>query len=206
MSFAHITFCVLVSFFFFFFFFRLLLHVYHAQPICTLLSCTVILILKFKSTVYYRAHYCIFCSLYLFLIIIHFILCILLCVVFYNIALSMERTWLTFHCWLILCIIMYVTNKSWTWTWTWSGGLSSYKVVVWTRKGLRSLHCWRGPKKELGSLLSPLDCEHQKDWGHVRLVPFLVHFKWTGFGSLKTNYMWKHPKDVYKADVCNEWC
>ncbi len=36
-------------------------------------------------------------------------------------ALSMERTWLTFHCWLYtLCIIVYVTNKSWTWTWTWT--------------------------------------------------------------------------------------
>ncbi len=35
-------------------------------------------------------------------------------------ALSMERTWLTFHCWLYtLCIVVYVTNKTWTWTWTW---------------------------------------------------------------------------------------
>ncbi len=47
-------------------------------------------ILIFKSTVYYHAHYFIFCSLKLFFI--HLILCILLCVVFYNIALSMERT------------------------------------------------------------------------------------------------------------------
>ncbi len=29
-------------------------------------------------------------------------------------ALSMERTWLTFHCWLYnLCIVVYVTNKTW---------------------------------------------------------------------------------------------
>ncbi len=28
-------------------------------------------------------------------------------------ALSMERTWLTFHCWLYnLCIVVYVTNKN----------------------------------------------------------------------------------------------
>ncbi len=26
----------------------------------------------------------------------------------------MERTWLTFHCWLYnLCIVVYVTNKAW---------------------------------------------------------------------------------------------
>ncbi len=90
------------------FFLRLLLHVNHVQPICTFLSistflsCTVMLILIFKSTVYYHAHYFIFYSLYLYFFIIHFILCILLCVVFYNIALSMKRTRLTFHCWLIL--------------------------------------------------------------------------------------------------------
>ncbi len=65
-----------------FIFLRLLLHVNHVQPICTFLSCTVMLILIFKSTVYYHAHYFIFCSLYFF-IFIHFILCILLCVVFY---------------------------------------------------------------------------------------------------------------------------
>ncbi len=29
-------------------------------------------------------------------------------------ALSMERTRLTFHCWLYnLCIVVYVTNKTW---------------------------------------------------------------------------------------------
>ncbi len=29
-------------------------------------------------------------------------------------ALSMERTWLTFHCWLYnICIVVYVTNKTW---------------------------------------------------------------------------------------------
>ncbi len=44
------------------------------------------LILIFKSIVYYHAHYFIFCSLYLFFI--HFILCILLCVVFYNTSIT----------------------------------------------------------------------------------------------------------------------
>ncbi len=105
-SFAHITFCVLVSYLFIYFL-RLLLHVNHVQPICTFLSCTVMLILIFKSIVYYHAHYFIFYILFFisFLIFfIHLILCILLCVVFYNIALSMERTWLTFHCWLILSV------------------------------------------------------------------------------------------------------
>ncbi len=55
----------------FYFFLKLLLHVNHVQPICTFLSCTVMPILIFKSTVYYHAHfyilYLIFCSLYLFL-------------------------------------------------------------------------------------------------------------------------------------------
>ncbi len=72
-------------------------------------------------------------------------------------------------------------------------GLSSYKVVVWIQRVWDLFIAEEDLKKELGTRLSPLDCEHQKDWGHVRLVPFLVHFKWTGFGSLKTNYMWKLP-------------
>ncbi len=91
-SFAHITLCVLVSYFFIYFL-RLLLHVNHVQPICTFISCTVMLILIFKSTVYYHAHYFIFCSyiyIYIYIYIFffffffsHFILCIL-CVVFYH--------------------------------------------------------------------------------------------------------------------------
>ncbi len=36
------------------------------------------------------------------------------CVVFSIFALSMERTRLSFHCWLYsLCIVVYVTNKTW---------------------------------------------------------------------------------------------
>ncbi len=97
----------------YFFFLRLLLHVNHVQPVCTFLSCTVMLILIFKSTVYCHADSFIFCSLIFF---IHFMYTsfVLYSIIF---ALSMERTWLTFHCWLYtLCIIVYVTNKSWTWT------------------------------------------------------------------------------------------
>ncbi len=82
------TVTVLVSYLFiflFFYFFRLLLHVNHVQPICTFLSCTVMPILIFKSTVYYHAHYFIFYILYfvlyIFFFFIHLILCIL-CVVF----------------------------------------------------------------------------------------------------------------------------
>ncbi len=86
-SFAHITFCVLVSYFFEI--------AATCQPCTTNLHIPLLyshahLILIFKSTVYYHAHF-IFCSLYLFFFI-HLILCILLRVVFYNIALSMERT------------------------------------------------------------------------------------------------------------------
>ncbi len=89
---------------FLFIFLRLLLHVNHVQPICTFLSCTVMLIL-YLGLQYTIMHIILYFVLYIFFFFfIHFILCILLCVVFYNIALSMERTWLTFHCWLILSV------------------------------------------------------------------------------------------------------
>ncbi len=109
-SFAHNTFCVLV-FLFFINFLVLLLHDNHVQPVCTFLSCTLLLILIFKSTVYCHAHSFIFCSLYLIFYLFHFmyISSVLYSIIF---ALSMERTWLTFHCWLYtLYIIVYVTNK-----------------------------------------------------------------------------------------------
>ncbi len=36
-------------------------------------------------------------------------------------ALSMERTQLSFHCWLYnLCIVVYVTNKTWNLKLEWS--------------------------------------------------------------------------------------
>ncbi len=69
--------------------------------------------------------YFIFSSLYLIFYSFHFmyISSVLYSIIF---ALSMERTWLTFHCWLYtLCIIVYVTNKSWTWTWTRQGCILS---------------------------------------------------------------------------------
>ncbi len=62
--------------------------------------------------------YFIFCSLYLIFYSFYFMhtSLVLYSTIF---ALSMERTWLTFHCWLYnLCIVVYVTNKTWTWTWT----------------------------------------------------------------------------------------
>ncbi len=104
---------------FLFFYLVLLLHVNHVQPVCTFLSCTVLLILIFKSTVYYHAHYFIFYILFFISFFIHFILCILLCVVFYNICTDHGAD-LTHISLLVntLCIIVYVTNKSWTWTWT----------------------------------------------------------------------------------------
>ncbi len=111
-SFAHSTFCVLVFFLFFFFFLVLLLHDNHVQPVCTFLSCTFLLILIFKSTVYCHAHFLYFVLYILFFT--YFILCIFpLCLYSIIFALSMERTWLTFHCWLYtLYIIVYVTNKN----------------------------------------------------------------------------------------------
>ncbi len=56
----HTTLSVFWHLIFLFIFLRLLLHVNHVQPICTFLSCTVMLILIFKSTVYYHAHFIYF--------------------------------------------------------------------------------------------------------------------------------------------------
>ncbi len=54
-------------------------------------------------------------------------------------ALSMERTRLTFHCWLYnLCIVVYVTNKTWNLKLEYSGenvflynGLWSWELVIY---------------------------------------------------------------------------
>ncbi len=78
---------------------------------------TVMLILIFNSTAYCHAHslilYILYSVLYI-LFFIHFILCILPLLYSTIFALSMERTWFTFHCWLYnLCIVVYVTNKTW---------------------------------------------------------------------------------------------
>ncbi len=56
--------------------------------------------------------YFIFCSLYLIFYSFYFMhtSLVLYSTIF---ALSMERTWLTFHCWLYtLCIVVHVTNKN----------------------------------------------------------------------------------------------
>ncbi len=96
----------------FFNFLVLLLHDNHVQPVCTFLSCTFLLILIFKSTVYCQAHFLYFVLYILFFT--YFILCLFpLCLYSIIFALSMEWTWLIFHCWLyILYIIVYVTNKN----------------------------------------------------------------------------------------------
>ncbi len=90
--------------------------------------CTVMLILIFNSTAYCHAHSFTFYILF-FISYFSFILSYVYfpCVVFSIFALSMERTRLSFHCWLYsLCIVVYVTNKTWNLklkleTWTWYG-------------------------------------------------------------------------------------
>ncbi len=77
--------------------------------------CTVMLILIFNSTAYCHAHSFTFYILF-FISFFSFILSYVYfpCVVFSIFALSMERTRLSFHCWLYnLCIVVYVTNKTW---------------------------------------------------------------------------------------------
>ncbi len=77
--------------------------------------CTVMLILIFNSTAYCYAHSFTFYILF-FISYFSFILSYVYfpCVVFSIFALSMERTRLSFHCWLYsLCIVVYVTNKTW---------------------------------------------------------------------------------------------
>ncbi len=77
--------------------------------------CTVMLILIFNSTAYWS---CTFFTFYILFFISYFSFILSYvyfpCVVFSIFALSMERTRLSFHCWLYsLCIVVYVTNKTW---------------------------------------------------------------------------------------------
>ncbi len=139
MSFAHNTFCVLVSYYliFYFIFFRLLLHVNHVQPVCTFLSRTVMLILIFNSTAYCHAHSFIFYILFFisyFLFILFYVY--FPCVVFYNIC-TVHGADLTHISLLVntLCIIVYVTNKTWnlkTWSFhsQWWFGLPCHLLVL----------------------------------------------------------------------------
>ncbi len=84
-SFAHNTFCVLVLFFFFFFWYCCYMTTMY-NLFCTFLSCTFLLILIFKSTVYCHAHffYVLYFVLYLIFFLFHFMY--ISSVVFYNIC------------------------------------------------------------------------------------------------------------------------
>ncbi len=104
---------------------------------------TVMLILIFNSTAYCHAHSLILYILYsvfYILFFIHFIVCILPLLYSTIFALSMERTWLTFHCWLYnLCIVVYVTNK------TWNLKLETWCGLSWCFYQLFGLSFWRHP-------------------------------------------------------------
>ncbi len=124
--------------------------------------CTVMLILIFNSTAYCHAHSFTFYILF-FISYFSFILSYVYfpCVVFSIFALSMERTRLSFHCWLYsLCIVVYVTNK------TWNLKLENLKqrcgsvtsVSVWLCLGLMKVCCspeqWDRAERQTG-----LGCE-----------------------------------------------
>ncbi len=110
---------------------------HHVLPVCTFPpppppTRTVMLILIFNSTAYCHAHSLIFYILYSVLYILFFIyftLCILPLLYSTIFALSMERTWFTFHCWLYnLCIVVYVTNKTWNLNLNLNGGTEISQV------------------------------------------------------------------------------
>ncbi len=120
MSFAHLHthfLCLdIISYLIFYIYFIFLWLAASCQPCSTCLHiplCTVMLILIFNSTAYCHAHSFIFYSLYLIFYSFYFMYTSL--VLYFSIfALSMERTRLSFHCWLYnLCIVVYVTNKTW---------------------------------------------------------------------------------------------
>ncbi len=137
-SFAHNPFCVLISYLIFYIYFLWLAA--SCQPCSTCLHiplCTVMLILIFNSTAYCHAHsfipYILYCSLYLIFYSFYFMYTSL---VLYStiFALSMERTRLTFHCWLYnLCIVVYVTNKTWNLK-TWSNKSATFVLPNWGKK------------------------------------------------------------------------
>ncbi len=112
-SIAHSTFCVL--FFFVCFCLVLLLHDNHVQPVCTLTHSSLVhsCLSWYLSLQYTVMHIFIFYILFFisyFLLTSFYVYFSLYSIIF---ALSMEQTWLTFHCWLyILYIIVYVTNKN----------------------------------------------------------------------------------------------
>ncbi len=108
----------ILSYFLYLFYFIFLWLAASCQPCSTCLHiplCTVMLILIFNSTAYCHAHSFIFIFYSLYLIFYSFYFMYTSLVLYFSIfALSMERTRLTFHCWLYnLCIVVYVTNKTW---------------------------------------------------------------------------------------------
>ncbi len=126
MSFAHLHTCTLahntflylvnrILFLYLFYFFVIGCFMSTMYNLLHIPLCTVMLILIFNSTAYCHAHSFTFYILF-FISYFSFILSYVYfpCVVFSIFALSMERTRLSFHCWLYsLCIVVYVTNKTW---------------------------------------------------------------------------------------------
>ncbi len=108
----------ILSYLIFYIYFIFLWLAASCQPCSTCLHiplCTVMLILIFNSTAYCHAHSFIFYILFLYLTFYSFYFMYTSLVLYFSIfALSMERTRLSFHCWLYnLCIVVYVTNKTW---------------------------------------------------------------------------------------------
>ncbi len=116
---AHYTFCILylvnrILFLYLFYFFVIGCFMSTMYNLLHIPLCTVMLILIFNSTAYCHAHSFTFYILF-FISYFSFILSYVYfpSVVFSIFALSMERTRLSFHCWLYsLCIVVYVTNKT----------------------------------------------------------------------------------------------
>ncbi len=131
MSFAHNTFCALVSYYliFLFIFLRLLLHVNHVQPVCTFLSRTVMLILIFNSTAYCHAHSFIFYILFFisyFLFILFYVY--FPCVVFYNIC-TVHGADLT-HISLLVIHSLYSRVCQWFSNLSWGPPTTAYFVCL----------------------------------------------------------------------------
>ncbi len=127
----------ILSYFLYFFFLWLAAS---CQPCSTCLHiplCTVMLTLIFNSTAYCHAHS--FIPYILYLIFNSFCFMYTSLVLYFSIfARSMERTRLSFHCWLYnLCIVLYVTNKTWN--------LNSARAVETISALLQTHRSWNAP-------------------------------------------------------------